>query len=119
MPGFSPALPALQVHDSYILTADEEGVLIIDQHALHERVLFEELTRRIAAGALAGQRLLIPQVVSMDEADKTRLFERGELLDRLGIELTDLGPGKLALQRFPMLAGQDIPSGSFPSIHVW
>ncbi len=114
VPGFSPALPALQVHDSYILTADEEGVLIIDQHALHERVLFEELTRRIAAGALAGQRLLIPQVVSMDEADKTRLFERGELLDRLGIELTDLGPGKLALQRFPMLlSGRNVAADDF------
>jgi DNA mismatch repair protein MutL len=106
--------PALQVHNSYILTADDEGVLIIDQHALHERVLFEELTSRITAGPLAGQRLLIPQVVTMDEPDKARLFERNELLDRLGIELTDLGPGKLALQRFPaLLSGRNVAADEF------
>ncbi|MCA9283179.1 MAG: hypothetical protein KDA30_14190, partial [Phycisphaerales bacterium] len=58
-----PASRILQIHDSYLVTQDEHGVVIIDQHALHERVMFERLRRDVARGPLESQRLLMPATV--------------------------------------------------------
>jgi DNA mismatch repair protein MutL len=107
-------LQAIQIHNSYIVTADANGVAIIDQHALHERILFEELTRRVSVGKLTSQRLLIPQPLSVNPTEQALLEERAELLDRLGIEVSQFGPQQVALQRFPsLLAGRRVAPGPF------
>ena len=113
---YAPHRPALamQVHDSYIVTATENGLAIIDQHALHERILFQELLDRVAGGHLASQRMLIPQTLEVTESDKAAVAEQAALLERLGIELTEFGPRSLAVQRFPsMLAARGVPVPEF------
>ena len=99
----------LQFHNSYVVTSDESGgepgLLIVDQHALHERVMFEELRQRILVDRanLESQRLLVPAVVDADAKRQALLGDLAPLLDRLGIELEPMGPRALAVQAFPSL----------------
>jgi len=104
--------PAIQIHNSYIVSETEDGLVIIDQHALHERVIFEELTRRVSSGPLSAQRLLIPATVEVTASEKACLTERAALLDRLGIEITEFGPQSVAVQKVPaLLAERPVPPG--------
>ncbi len=102
-----PARPAdrfLRVHGSYLVLQDEQGIVIVDQHALHERVMFERLRARIAeAGRLASQRLLVPAPVSASPARQELIAELGPLLERLGIEAEPIGPAEIAVRAFPVL----------------
>jgi DNA mismatch repair protein MutL len=91
----------LQVHNSYLVTQDEHGVVIIDQHALHERVMFEKLRERVGAGTLESQRLLVPAVASVAESRLEALSTLGPLLGRLGIEAEAIGPRSVAVHAFP------------------
>ncbi|MBN1787909.1 MAG: DNA mismatch repair endonuclease MutL [Sedimentisphaerales bacterium] len=96
----------LQIHDSYIITQNEDGFLIIDQHALHERIIYEDLCRRFAsdgAGKLESQKLLIPESFELTDTQIQILEENKGLLERIGIELEPFGPGIWALQAFPSL----------------
>jgi DNA mismatch repair protein MutL len=95
-----PAQRVLQVHNSYLVTQDEQGVVIVDQHALHERVMFEQLMSRIQAAPLESQRLLTPAVVPASPAQVDRLGELGGLLARIGIEAEALGPAAIGVQAF-------------------
>jgi len=113
-----PEAPAptgpIQVHDSYIVTADADGIVIIDQHALHERILYNELTQRLTAGRLSGQRLLIPQTISATAREAEVLRGGRELLKRLGIEVAPFGPQTLAIQQFPsLLIERGVEAGPF------
>ena len=110
------SLSILQVHDSYVVTQDEQGLVIIDQHALHERIMFEELRQRILEdkASLESQRLLMPEVVSADEARQAKLDELRPLLDRLGIEADPIGPGQVAVHAFPsLLFSRNVRVGPF------
>ncbi len=94
---------AIQIHNSYIVAADDEGLIIVDQHALHERLIYNDLKGRLGDGKLAGQRLLIPQTFAASPAEADALVSAGETLGRLGIEVAPFGPETLAVQRFPTL----------------
>ena len=96
----SPQREVLQVHDSYLVTQDEQGLIIIDQHALHERVMFEKLKERIASGKLPSQRLLMPEVVEVDPSRMELVEQLHPLLQRIGIEAEPMGPGALAVHAF-------------------
>ncbi len=96
-----PAQRVLQVHNSYLVTQDEFGVVIIDQHALHERVMFEKLKERVGAGTLESQRLLVPAVVNVAESAMEGLERIAELLKKLGIEAEPIGPRAVAVHAFP------------------
>ncbi len=102
----SPALRAthiLQVHKSYVVTEDEQGIVIIDQHALHERVMFETLRQRVMSQgtALESQRLLMPAIVEAHAARMGALDDLAPLLARLGIEAQPIGPQQIAIHAFP------------------
>jgi DNA mismatch repair protein MutL len=102
----------LQIHDSYIITQTEDGFLIIDQHALHERIIYEDLCRKLAAddtGRLQSQKLLIPETFEPTPAQSEVLENNKELLTRLGIELEPFGPGIWAVQGFPGLLNKVNP----------
>ena len=99
----------LQFHNSYVVTPDtsghEPGLLIVDQHALHERIMFEELRQRILVDGkpLESQRLLLPAVVDADATQQALLEDLAPLLTRLGIEIQPLGPAAVGVQAFPTL----------------
>ena len=95
--------PALQIHNTYLVVETDEGLMIVDQHALHERILYEELQRRVTEGKLESQRLLLPEVVRVP-ADRLEALEtHADTLARLGIELAPAGPQSVALHAFPTL----------------
>ena len=101
MGGSAKPQAALQLHNSYLVAQSEDGLVIIDQHALHERIMYEELLTRLKRGPLESQRLLIPEPVNVSSAQAALLEQIRPLLDRLGIEVTPFGPGAVAVQAFP------------------
>ncbi len=91
----------LQVHQSYLVVEDSEGLSIIDQHALHERVMFEELKARVLVGSLESQRLLMPAVVEVRAEQMTLLETLAGLLEKIGVEAEPIGPRSIAVHAFP------------------
>jgi DNA mismatch repair protein MutL len=94
-------LTAIQLHNSYLVTETPDGMLIIDQHALHERIMYEELKARITRGPLESQRLLIPYTLPATSRQVALLEQIQPLLQRLGIEVSPFGPQTVAVQAFP------------------
>lgn len=101
VPSELPAHAAIQLHNSYLVAQSADGMLIIDQHALHERIMYEELRERLSRGSLESQRLLIPQPVSVASTQLALLDQIQPLLSRLGIEVASFGPGSVAVHAFP------------------
>ncbi len=99
----------LQIHDSYIVTETEEGFCIIDQHALHERIMYENLCRRIKAGKLESQKLLLPESFQLTSAESEAISNNAELIEKLGIELIDFGPRTMAIQAFAVILAKASP----------
>jgi DNA mismatch repair protein MutL len=98
----SPAsAPAIQLHNSYLVAQSDDGMIIIDQHALHERIMYEELSARIMRGNLESQRLLIPETIPISTRQMALLDQIQPLLARLGIEVSSFGPSTVAVQAFP------------------
>ncbi len=97
----------LQVHRSYLVAETEDGLVIIDQHALHERIMFETLAAQIRSGPLESQRLLLPE--SMDVTpDQLEVIEtHGETLKLMGFELTPFGPNAIGVHAVPSLLKAD------------
>jgi DNA mismatch repair protein MutL len=98
---FAKSQSAIQLHNSYLVAQSDDGLVIIDQHALHERIMYEELLARLQHGPLESQRLLIPIPVNVSEAQSALLDQVQPLLKRLGIEVTPFGPGSIAVHSFP------------------
>ena len=97
---------ALQVHDSYLVAETADGMVVIDQHALHERILYEELRSRIDRGGVESQRLLVPEPVELEASEASAVLERREVLARLGLEVEDFGGGTVLVGSVPaMLPG--------------
>jgi DNA mismatch repair protein MutL len=95
------ATPALQLHNSYLVAETEDGLIIIDQHALHERVMYEDLLARVNRGPLESQRLLIPATFAASARQIEILDQAQSLLNRLGIEAAAAGPAAIAVHSFP------------------
>ncbi|MFQ5424545.1 MAG: DNA mismatch repair endonuclease MutL [Phycisphaerae bacterium] len=95
--------PAIQIHNTYLVAQTDSGILIIDQHALHERILYEKFRRRILTGPLESQRLLMPQALNVSPEQARAVEQNRSVLARLGIEIEPFGPGSVAVQAFPCL----------------
>ena len=95
-----------QVHENYIIAQTETGMVIVDQHAAHERLVYEKLKRQMAANGVAAQALLIPAIVEMDEEDAARLLEMADDLSRLGLVIEAFGGGAVAVRETPAVLGQ-------------
>lgn len=93
----------LQVHKCFLVTQDEHGLIIIDQHALHERVMFEEFMKRLSAGPLESQRLLVPDAIEADSNQLEALESNAELLIKLGIDAASSGPASISVYALPTL----------------
>jgi DNA mismatch repair protein MutL len=110
--GSAPPGKAIQLYDAYIVLETPEGMLVIDQHALHERILFEQLKRRLREGRLEKQRLLIPEPVDLSAEQAARALEQCEALAELGLEIEDFGGGTLLLTSYPAIMGNRSPHGT-------
>ena len=95
-----------QVHDTYIVAQTSDALVIIDQHAAHERIVYEKLKAAIGKAGVARQILLIPDIVELDEAEVERLLAHAEELARYGVVLESFGPGAVALRETPALLGE-------------
>jgi DNA mismatch repair protein MutL len=102
-PAESTAGEFLQIHNSYIVTQTDEGFVIVDQHALHERIIYEDLCRKISDGPLASQRLLIPETIEVNDAQADAIQSHAELIAKLGIEIAPFGPQTFAIHAFPAI----------------
>ncbi len=94
-----------QVHDTYIVAQTRDGLVVVDQHAAHERLVYERLKAGLEKTGIARQMLLIPEVVELDPADVDRLTERADELARFGLAIEAFGPGAVAVRETPALLG--------------
>ena len=108
-PVAEPPAKAVQMHDMYLLVEVPEGVLVIDQHALHERILFERLKARFASGKLEVQKLLIPEPIDLPPAQAALVLEHRADLADLGLEIDDFGGGTILMGGYPHLLGKKPP----------
>lgn len=99
---------AFQIHDCYLVVASEAGLEVIDQHALHERILYEHLRKRILSGGVERQRLLIPETIECSATECVALLESMDLLKEIGFELQEFGGTTILLMSHPTL----IPRGN-------
>jgi len=96
---------AVQMHDRYLIVETAEGIEVIDQHALHERVLYEALKASVAAGNLEVQPLLIPEPVELSPADLEVVTEHAAALERAGLRIEPFGGSTVIVTSKPVLAG--------------
>ncbi|MGE0586414.1 MAG: DNA mismatch repair endonuclease MutL [Flavobacteriaceae bacterium] len=108
-PDETPAWPLgaarAQLHENYIVAQTGDGLVIVDQHAAHERLVYERLKKALETGGAARQLLLIPEVVDLPPGDADRLVERAGELAELGLVLEGFGRGSIAVRETPALLG--------------
>jgi DNA mismatch repair protein MutL len=99
----------IQLYDAYLVVETEQGMLVIDQHALHERILFEQFKARLNEGSLETQPLLIPQTIELTPEQVARTLEVKNELRELGLGIEDFGGGTLLLTSYPAILGRRDP----------
>ncbi|MEE8370734.1 MAG: DNA mismatch repair endonuclease MutL, partial [Sphingomonadales bacterium] len=93
-----------QLHDTYIISQTEDGIVIVDQHAAHERLVYERMKAALEGG-VAGQLLLVPEIVELDESLVGPLLDRATELSELGLVIEKFGPGAVVVRETPALLG--------------
>jgi DNA mismatch repair protein MutL len=94
-----------QLHETYIVAQTQDGIVIVDQHAAHERIVYERMKVALEKSGVARQILLIPEIVELDEADVERLVARARELAQFGLVIEPFGPGAIAVTETPSLLG--------------
>ena len=94
-----------QVHENYIIAQTETGIVIVDQHAAHERLVYEKLKHQMDANGVASQALLIPEIVELSHEDAAHLLNEAEPLATLGLVIEPFGPGAIAVRETPAILG--------------
>ena len=95
-----------QIHETYIVSQTRDGLIVVDQHAAHERIVYEKLKASLAKNGVQRQILLIPEIVELDEATVERLLARGDELASFGLAIESFGPGAVAVRETPSLLGK-------------
>src|SRR5215469_11470790 len=95
-----------QVHETYVVAQTEDGIVIVDQHAAHERLVYERMKAALATTGVARQILLLPEVVELDEAGAARLAARASELAELGLVIEAFGTGAVVVREVPALLGE-------------
>lgn len=98
-------LAKAQFHDTYIISQTEDSIIIVDQHAAHERIVMEKMKDNLARGKVASQMLLIPEVIDLKPSDKVRILENAEELAKLGLQVEEFGPSAVIVREIPALLG--------------
>jgi len=95
-----------QLHETYIVSQTSEGIVIVDQHAAHERLVYEKMKQALDEGDVARQGLLLPEVIELEEAHCQRLVERADQFAELGLVLEAFGPGAVVVREVPAMLGK-------------
>ncbi|MQB44009.1 DNA mismatch repair endonuclease MutL [Rhizobium sp. ICMP 5592] len=95
-----------QLHENYIVAQTDDGLVIVDQHAAHERLVFEEMRKALHSKRLSSQVLLIPEIVDLPEEDCDRLMVFADELGELGLAVERFGPGAIAVRETPAMLGE-------------
>ena len=95
-----------QLHENYVIAQTEDGLVIVDQHAAHERLVYEKMKTQMARDGISGQMLLIPDIIEMPEEDVNRLLDHAEGLQKFGLTIESFGPGAIAVRETPALLGE-------------
>jgi DNA mismatch repair protein MutL len=110
-PDFPLGAARAQVHGTYIVSQTRDGVVIVDQHAAHERLVYETMKTQLADGGVARQALLLPEVVELDPAEAERVCGRAGELAELGLVVEPFGHGAVLVRETPALLGEtDVPA---------
>ncbi len=97
-----------QIHENYIIAQTEQGIVIVDQHAAHERLTYERLKKQRAQKDIERQALLVPEIISLDEDHAALLLAEADTLKKLGLEIDSFGPGSVSVQAVPAILGHKI-----------
>ena len=95
-----------QIHENYIVSQTRDGLVIVDQHAAHERIVYERLKASLEQNGVQRQILLIPEIVEMDESTVEKLLARADELETFGLAIESFGPGAVAVRETPSLLGK-------------
>src|SRR6202012_4295189 len=95
-----------QLHETYVVAQTADGIVIVDQHAAHERLVYEKMKTALAAGGIVRQPLLIPEVVDLDPAEVTRVTGRAAELAELGLVIEAFGPDAVVVREVPAMLGR-------------
>ncbi|HUE65787.1 MAG TPA: DNA mismatch repair endonuclease MutL [Rhizomicrobium sp.] len=106
----SPNMPLgvarAQLHETYVVAQTADGIVIVDQHAAHERLVYERMKKALANGGIARQPLLIPEVVDLDPSEVTRVSARAGELAELGLVIEEFGPDAVVVREVPAMLGK-------------
>ena len=100
-----------QVHETYVVAQTTDGIVIVDQHAAHERLVYEKMKAELEAGGAVRQTLLMPEVVELDPAEAERVGRYADDLARLGLVIEPFGPGAVLVRETPALLGETDAAG--------
>ena len=106
----SQTLTAIQVHNTYLVSENEEGMLVIDQHALHERVIYEQIREKVLKGKLESQKMLVPEPVSLPPAEAAAVLDQSELLSQIGITVEPFGGDTVLVSAYPAMLANHNPA---------
>ncbi|AZV79792.1 DNA mismatch repair endonuclease MutL [Parasedimentitalea marina] len=95
-----------QVHENYIVAQTADGMVIVDQHAAHERLVYEKLKHQMAENGVAAQALLIPEIVELSDNDSAKLLEVADELAKFGLGIEPFGGGAVAVRETPAILGE-------------
>lgn len=101
---------ALQVHNTYLISESEEGMLVIDQHALHERVIYEQIREKILEGKLESQKLLVPEPVHLPPAEAALVLEHADVLAKIGVNVESFGGDTVLVTAYPAMLANHNPA---------
>ena len=104
-----------QLHHTYVLTETENGIAIVDQHAAHERIVYERMKRELRELAVESQLLLVPDVVELSENDAGIVLAEAEQLAKLGLEIESFGPGSVCVRSMPAILDSDVDTSALLS----
>jgi DNA mismatch repair protein MutL len=109
-PHFDLPSNALQVHDRYLIVETEVGIEVIDQHALHERILYEQIREKVLSGSLESQRLLVPEPVDLTATEAAAALEHADVLAQLGVEIQPFGGETVLVSCYPAMLANLSPA---------
>jgi DNA mismatch repair protein MutL len=109
-PNSSVRSSAIQIHNKYLVAETSDGLVVIDQHALHERIIYEQLRTKVLAGAVESQALLVPEPVDFNPADAGAILAQKETLEKIGIGIEPFGGGTILVNSYPAILANFRPA---------